>query len=79
MLIFCELHNYSIEIPTWVPDWSDLACTNAPRATLYVSGYTRANVINISEYVLELTGLQVATIAECTVLNIGDGTEAQVI
>lgn len=78
LLPLCELQNHSLEMPTWVPDWSHPPSTNYPRAARYASGYMRANVINISKDTLNITGLHVATIAQRTVFDVVNATEANI-
>jgi hypothetical protein len=79
LLSFCEIQDHSLEMPTWVPDWSHPPCTNAPRASRYAAGYLKANVASISEDILEVTGVHVGTITQRISLDIGNGSDAKLI
>lgn len=78
LLPLCELQDHSLEMPTWVPDWSHPPSTNYPRAARYASGYMKANILDCSNDTLELIGVHVATIAQRTILNAVSATEDEV-
>ncbi|KAJ5024898.1 heterokaryon incompatibility protein-domain-containing protein [Bipolaris maydis] len=79
LLPFCELQDHSLEMPTWVPDWSHPPNTNYPRAARYASGYMKANVLSISDERLEIAGMHIGTVAQRTVVNAGGTDEASIV
>ena len=79
LLSFCEIQDHSSDMPSWVPDWSRLPHTNAPRALQLAAGQMPSDVISISEKVLAVTGVHVATTQEAHPIEITSGSDDDAI
>ncbi|KAL9620509.1 MAG: hypothetical protein Q9160_004978 [Pyrenula sp. 1 TL-2023] len=79
LLSFCEIQDHSSEMPTWVPDWSRPPHANAPRALQSASGNMPSDVTGISEDILAVTGLHIATTQDVAPMDIGNGSDNDAI